>query len=215
MRSLLILALLTGCATTSSPAPPADETPEPAFDAVGTMAAYLSGAFDSEQQSLDDPRFFAISLVTCAVSAPELGETVLYIEQAVLDTPDEPYRQRLYVVEGDEDPRVAHTAVFSLVDPDAAIGLCEGDLGEFEGEDVTLREGCGVHSMFDEDEQVFVGGTEGTDCSSTLGGAEYATSEVTIGPDLLESWDRGWDAHGDQAWGAVAGPYRFVRAAGD
>lgn len=209
----LLLALLTGCATTPSTTPPPEETPvpEPAFDAVGTLADYLSGAFDSEQQSIDDPQFFAIQLITCEVSAPELGETVLYIEQAVMDTPDQPYRQRLYVVDGDEDPLVAQTTVFALVDPGAAIGLCDGDLVEFTEADVTLREGCGVHSTWDEDEELFVGGTEGEGCSSTLGDAVYATSEVLIGPDLLESWDRGWNASGEQAWGAVAGPYRFIR----
>ena len=33
--------------------------------------------------------------------APELGEDVVYVEQAVMDNAEQPYRQRLYVLDGD------------------------------------------------------------------------------------------------------------------
>jgi hypothetical protein len=45
----------------------------------------------------------------------------------------------------------------------------------------------------------------------TLRGAAYATSEVVIEPAILVSWDRGWNAAGEQVWGATKGGYEFVK----
>jgi hypothetical protein len=42
-------------------------------------------------------------------------------------------------------------------------------------------------------------------------GATYATSEVVINKQMLESWDRGWDASGKQMWGATKSGYQFVK----
>ena len=57
----------------------------------------------------------------------------------------------------------------------------------------------------------FEGATSGNGCISTLRGAAYATSEITLEHDLLVSWDRGWDEHHEQVWGATAGGYEFAR----
>ena len=57
----------------------------------------------------------------------------------------------------------------------------------------------------------YVGATQGQGCISTLRGAAYATSEVEISESVLVSWDRGWDNSGEQAWGATAGGYEFVK----
>ena len=80
-----------------------------------------------------------------------------------------------------------------------------------------LREGCTVHGDLrarDLDEP-FVGLTTRGDCGSNLRGASYATSEVRITLDGVDSWDRGFDDSGRQVWGAVAGPYRFDRLSDD
>jgi hypothetical protein len=42
-------------------------------------------------------------------------------------------------------------------------------------------------------------------------GAAYATSEVTILPDRLVNWDRGFDAPGGQVSGATEGGYVFLK----
>ena len=57
----------------------------------------------------------------------------------------------------------------------------------------------------------FVGGTEGNGCTSSLNGAQYATSKVKITKNRIESWDQGFNAQGVQVWGAEAGPYVFDR----
>ena len=57
----------------------------------------------------------------------------------------------------------------------------------------------------------WAGSTQGKGCSSTLGGASYATSQVTVTPLELRSWDQGFDAAGKQVWGAEKGPYVFLK----
>jgi hypothetical protein len=42
-------------------------------------------------------------------------------------------------------------------------------------------------------------------------GASYATSEVVLRDDGLDTWDRGFDDAGKQVWGATKGAYQFRR----
>ena len=173
----------------------------------------LTGRFDSEAQAQNDKAFYAVQLQTCVVSAPELGERVLYVEQAMMTKLDAPYRQRLYVIEPVSGSTTKVTSgVFELVAPKAAVHLCDAEtMATFSSTDVELREGCSVHLEWNHETATFNGGTEGTACASTLNGASYATSEVIVRADGLSSWDRGFDAEGDQVWGAVKGGYEFVR----
>lgn len=181
----------------------------PGADAM--LAAYLAGRFDSEAQSLQDYSYYAIQLVMCPVSVPEVGERVLYVEQAVMDTPTQPYRQRLYVVEPLDPPETrAVSKVYELVNPAAAVGWCDDPASlSLTAADVTEKPGCGVEMEWMGDH--FEGGTVGNDCASTLNGASYTTSEVVITDTQLTSWDRGFDAQGTQVWGATQGPYVFDR----
>jgi hypothetical protein len=179
---------------------------------VDQLHRYLTGRFDSADQSMSEPEYFAVQLEACPVVAPELGERVLYIEQAVMTSLDAPYRQRLYVVQPGADPSTqAVSVVYELADPAAFVGACsEATPRDVTAAEAIERAGCEV--LVDVDGSGgFVGGTQGTDCESSLQGASYATSEVTITQDLIASWDRGYDASGNQVWGAVSGAYHFVR----
>ncbi|MFO0630372.1 MAG: chromophore lyase CpcT/CpeT [Polyangiales bacterium] len=170
----------------------------------------LLGRFDSRAQSLRDPRFLAIQLLTCEVAVPALGARVMYVEQARADALNAPYRQRLYVVEAEEGG--VRSRVFEFHTPASVVGLCaDPSRADVRPEDVIEREGCAVHLRAVDGR--FTGGTRGQGCESTLMGARYATSEVELRADGLDSWDRGFNAQGQQVWGSTAGAYRFVRRA--
>lgn len=196
--------------------PPATDTtlapPGPAADE--RLFNYLSGSWDTADQSVADPRFYEIRLSICPVEAPELGQRVLYVEQAMATTPHAPYRQRLYVIEPVPGGRAvdARSRVYELANPSAAVGGC-GRLGlaSFHGTDALERPGCAVNLSWNEETASFIGGTNGRECLSTLRGATYATTEVTLGRERLDSLDRGWSATDVQLWGSTAGAYRFVR----
>jgi len=226
MVTVMFAASALGCGgdATADAGGPADAAVDAAVDAAAdaprvvdpavaarTVYQYLLGRFDSAAQAQSDPRFFAIQLVTCAVTAPELGALVMYVEQARLDTPTQPYRQRLYAVQPGDDGAVV-SRVFELRRPERAVGLCDrATPAEYLAEEVIERDGCAVYLTPEGDR--FVGGTRGEACASTLMGASYATSEVTLRADGMDSWDRGYNSTMRQVWGATAGAYRFLRRA--
>ena len=212
---LLVPLLLLGACLPGGGHPISEEPEEVAASTTPLLErldAFLTGRFDSSRQSEEQPQYFAIQLLGCSVEAPELGDRVLYIEQASMSALDEPYRQRLYVLEADEEAMTASTTVYSLEDPAAAVGACShAEPVQFAQEDVMLRGGCGVFLDWSEEEGVFEGGTQGQSCTSSLGGAAYADSEVWMDAEQIRSWDRGFDSNGAQAWGATDGPYEFLR----
>lgn len=173
----------------------------------------LTGRFDSKDQADTAPAYYAVQLQTCVVSAPELGERVLYVEQALMTKLGSPYRQRLFAIEGVAGtPSEVESRVYELTQPKAAVGLCSQDPSKtFTAADAIAREGCTVRLSWNAEAKAFVGGTNGKACASDLNGASYATSEVTLDAEGLESWDRGYDSSDVQVWGAVNGAYEFVR----
>jgi hypothetical protein len=175
------------------------------------LATHLIGRFDSTKQAASNPQYFEIQLVTCEVPAPALSARALYVEQAVMTALDEPYRQRLYLVEPGTPPDTqAISRVYTFNNPMAYIGRCnDADGAEIAAADVVERTGCDVTMNWTGDH--FSGGTTAKECESDLNGASYATSVVDIFEDRIESWDRGYDAEDGQVWGAVAGAYVFDR----
>lgn len=185
------------------------------------LFVWLEGTFDSTEQSRSDSAYLAISLVACRVAVPELGARVLYVEQARVG--GAPYRQRLYVVEA-VSASSARSRVFEPADPAPLRGLCAAAPPRpLRAADFAEREGCAVEMHWTGPRyegstpdarwtgERLVPAPEGPRCSSSLNGASYVSSEVTVRSDGLRAWDRGFDATGQQVWGAVKGGYEFVR----
>ena len=190
-------------------------TPHLGFDSneesslVRTLAERLTGTLTSAAQAERDPEYRTIQLQSCPVDAPGLGATVLYVEQAVGTALDKPYRQRLYLLE-EVDAQTVRSSIFTLADPEAAIGLCgRSERSSFHPSEASLREGCEVDMAFDG--STFRGETAPEACPSSLRGATHASVAVTVTTEGLDSWDRGWDAAGQQVWGAEKGAYEFRR----
>jgi CpeT protein len=180
--------------------------------AAARLYRMLTGHFDSIQQSIDQPAYFPIDLLTCPIEIPELGARLLHVEQSIIDEGEvqPPYRQRVYVITDGPDPATqAVSQVWEFESPEDFAGFCSGGGAAATAADLTEREGCQVEVTWMGDH--FVGSTPGKECLSDLNGATYATSEVEIYEDRIESWDRGYDADDQQVWGATAGAYIFAR----
>lgn len=208
--AVLCLLLVAWCAAGCHGTPDRVDTHRADLDALYPL---MVGTFSSAQQSRVDPdNYFNIRLVMVPIWNDRTDGYWLYVEQAAASTLDRPYRQRVYHLTVQDDAEAPlRSEVYTL----------PGDPLDFAGawdrpavfdvigpEDLALREGCAIHLVRQPD-GTFVGATRGTGCASTLGDAAYATSEVVIRPGLLTSWDRGYTEAGEQAWGAVAGPYLF------
>ena len=184
----LLLSVLLAAAVPAAPA-------RAGSGDVDEVAALLAGTFDSKAQSDADPKGYrAVRIVAVPVPKSRIaaGAPVLYVEQALVETPNRPYRQRFYRIEETADGNVV-SRVFEPREPLAVSGKWRdpSDLALFGPGDVVERIGCAVRLK--RVAEGWEGGTEGKSCPSALSGARYATSKVKLVPGRMESWDRGFD----------------------
>ena len=133
----------------------------------------------------------------------------MYIEQAQFDVQDRPYRQRVYkVFRGERDTLISE--VYTLPDSKSAIG--KGADANFWKDipptKLIAREGCAVY-LTRKANALYVGSTLPNTCQSSMAGASFAHSTVTIGLDVFESLDQGFDQEGKLMWGSEKGAYSF------
>lgn len=187
---------------------------EDAASDLEDLRSWMTGSFSSAVQASEDPEFFDISLHMATIWPDREDGHWLYVEQAVREYQDRPYRQRVYRVR-EIAPGLFESQVFTLPDPGAVVGawMSEEPLVNLVPDDLEEREGCAI--LLRRRGETFEGSTLATLCTSSLRGAAYATSEVVVTPDGLVSWDRGFAADGSQVWGATKGGYVFDRIVPD
>lgn len=175
------------------------------------LVDYMTGSFSSREQAEKDTNYFNIELEMVQIWKDRTDGPWIYVEQAVADSKDKPYRQRVYQLNNRADLRI-ESIVYTLPDPLKFAGdyKKEFPLLRITPDSLTLREGCAV-VLYMTDNGYFEGGTIDKNCKSDLRGASYATSEVIIYNDKLISWDRGFTEIGEQVWGAKEGGYIFKK----
>ncbi|MFI4855980.1 MAG: chromophore lyase CpcT/CpeT [Phycisphaerales bacterium JB065] len=211
LATLAATCALWGCAS-SSPTPASNDTGTSRLD---RLAADMTGSFSSAKQAENDPDYFDIRLEMVEIWPDRDADAVwLYVEQATATALNRPYRQRVYRLSAAGDNQFI-SAVYELPgDPLAFAGWWrtpERFEGTLSPDDLTELTGCAVTLEFDDSSNTFTGSTGIGTCQSTLRGAAYVVSEVTVYPDRLVTWDRGFDADGEQVWGATSGGYEFIR----
>jgi hypothetical protein len=213
--SLLGLVLLAGCAATKDSAQAdargsdAPAAPAPLLDLA---ASWLAGSFTSAPQAAVDDRYLPVLLHHEPIWTDRADGRWFYVEQALAEAADKPYRQRIYRLWIRPDGRLEST-VYEMPAPERFVGAWArpDDFGVLVPTMLVRRDGCEV--VFDHIGQDETQGRTGKKtCPSDLRGAAYATSEVVLTPDEIRSWDRGYDTQGRQVWGAQDGPYVFSRA---
>lgn len=181
------------------------------------LADWMQGSYSSQAQSQSDPEYFDIRLRMQRIWPMRTDGPWLYVEQARADVLSKPYRQRVYHIT-QVDAKTYRSDVFMLPEPVARFtgawrpeGEAAAAIAAVKPEDLKLLDGCGVVLHWKPDQREFEGGTDGAGCASTREGAKYTTSQIIFREGLLTSWDRGFDANGQQVWGAVKGGYQFVK----
>ncbi|MEB3330545.1 MAG: chromophore lyase CpcT/CpeT [Candidatus Sericytochromatia bacterium] len=177
------------------------------------LAALMIGVYDSKDQAQADPENYRdVSLHMVRVWPERKDGPWLYIEQALSTQVALPYRQRVYKLSARADGRVA-SEIFTLPEPAlqyAGSWRSGRPLAQLQPKDLTPRTGCAV-ILREALPGVWAGSTVDRECPSELYGATYATSIVKVSSGILESWDRGYDANGEQVWGADKGGYVFIK----
>ncbi len=208
LRTGAVLVAAAAVLLAAAPRPArAGAPPDPGLAA---LSAAMAGSYSSAAQAAADPENYRdIRLVMVPIWTDRADGPWLYVEQAAATALDKPYRQRIYqlVRTGAE---TIESRVFTLPDPPlqyAGAGKDPAKLAGLAPETLAARKGCAV--VLKKSGPVWTGSTVGKECGSDLRGASYATSEVTIDPTELKSWDRGYDAAGKQVWGAEKGTLYF------
>jgi len=176
-----------------------------------TLCGYMAGEFSSGAQATSDSTFFHVMLRMVPLWKKNKDGYWLYVEQSIATAQDKPYRQRVYHLSLHDDTTIV-SQVYELKNPLQYTGAWE-DQTKLEGlsmDSLINRQGCGIY-LHKQADLSFRGSTKDQQCLSAMRGAAYATSEVTIFPDKVLSWDRGWDTKGVQVWGAVKSGYVFVK----
>ncbi len=171
----------------------------------------MSGEFSSEEQAKNDSLFYDINLVMYPIWEGDKNTKWLYVEQAVTRMIDKPYRQRVYKL-SEHDNGMIESSVFELPNPAKYIHGWNRPaiFKEITADSLLIRQGCAVYLKKGKD-NCYTGSTKDKECLSTLRGATYATSQVTICPDQIVSWDQGWNGEDQQVWGAETEGYVFKR----
>lgn len=185
------------------------ETPKE-VDSLEKLKTWMTGSFNSEEQSIADTNFYNIHLEMVQIWKERTDAIWLYVEQAASWSLEKPYRQRIYRLEKLENGAF-ESAVFTFNDPLRFAGVYkeENPLYQLTPDSLAERDGCAI--ILKEIDGIFEGSTIDKNCGSVLRGASYATSEVKIEEKVLTSWDRGFDENDKQVWGAVTGPYIFKK----
>lgn len=176
------------------------------------LAGFMAGEFSSEEQSKADSSFFHIKLRMKPIWTDKKDGFWFYVEQAAADSESKPYRQRIYHLYK-QDEKTIVSKVYEINGAENYIGGWQdaAKLKNLSKDGLIDRQGCAIFLHKNAD-GTFSGATPGKECLSSLRGAVYATSEVTIYKDKLISWDRGWNAEDKQVWGAVKSGYIFIKS---
>ncbi len=172
----------------------------------------MTGTFSSRDQSKNDSDFFDIQLRMVPIWEKSANVFYLYVEQAVANSLDKPYRQRVYKVVKDDDTHFT-SYIYTLPETEKFVGKNEGDavFATIDQEIIIEKNGCEVRLVFDPNKNTFSGSTGEKTCPSERAGASWATSKVSIMDGMMISWDQGWDDKGQQVWGAVKSGYIFKK----
>ena len=178
---------------------------------LAQLTDWMCGSFTSEAQSKTDTSYLNVSLKMAPIWKRDDNTAWIYVEQALVATPNKPYRQRIYKVESLGGNRFLST-VFSLPTPELYAGAADQTklLKKLTPKELTLLDGCEISLVYDERKMKFIGSTANL-CHNNWNGAYVASSEVEISNNTLMSWDRGWDSDGKQVWGATKGGYVFIK----
>ncbi|MEM9391643.1 MAG: chromophore lyase CpcT/CpeT, partial [Bacteroidota bacterium] len=175
------------------------------------LESYLVGSFNSREQWLRDSSYFNIHLNVSPIWENKgYDGRWLYVEQAAASQLDFPYRQRVYRLSINEAKEYV-SAIYLIKDPIRFAGdyKLDNPLSGLTPDSLELKIGCEV--ILQRTENGFEGQTGVRTCNSELRGASYATSKVVLTATQLTSWDQGFNASGEQVWGAEKGPYIFKR----
>jgi hypothetical protein len=167
---------------------------------VEKVAQHLVGVMDTP----------AVTMTTCRIQVEQPadgnGSIYLYQEQAMSKELTKPYRQRILELTYRPLSQTVRSRSFRLRQSESQVNFCDrGDrilqLSDFP--EVV----CSV--FLKENSQGFAGTTPADGCPTQARGAALIRNRIDLHGLGMDTWDRGFDAKGQQIWGAKTEAYKF------
>ncbi|WP_413167441.1 chromophore lyase CpcT/CpeT [Capilliphycus salinus ALCB114379] len=186
------------------------------------LARYLAGEFDNQAQAMAEPAWYVhLHLWQRPLPIPLFKDSItLFVEQANALTPDQPYRQRMMqLYSSAETTERLHVQYYMLKDLKAVQGggRHAEKLRQLTPEQLEFLPGC----RLDVTCEPLTANTyhfkanlpENTRCCFTY---QNQTLQIDLGFEAMAneflSYDKGINPQTGQAtWGALLGPFRFVK----
>ena len=182
-----------------------------AESAADRLAGFMTGDFTNADQARGDQNFRQVELRVIPIWTDRTDGRWLYLEQSLAGAPEHPYKQFVYQLTARDDGAIA-VCIYDLPDLVAATGAGKDSAfwTKITPENLSGHDGCLVILRPLPDGSL-KGATEGKGCASTVRGASYATTEITVGEKQLVTWERGFNTAGAQVWGSLHGGYEFKK----
>jgi len=186
-----------------------------------TLASYMAGQFDNQQQALADPVWY-VHLHLWQRPIPLFGEDslTLFAEQAPITNLDRPYRQRIIRLSPSDQPATGlKVQYYQIKDPDAVRGAGSHPelLKQITCEEITVLPDCRLNVQM---HQIGYNHYEFTTTPASDRPCRFSyqgnTYQVSLGFDVtaneFRSYDKGIDPNtGKATWGALLGPFQFSK----
>lgn len=184
------------------------------FQPLLQLAQWLAGEFDNQSQSQQQPVWFVhLRLWHRPLPFRIQGNLALFAEQSNALYLDQPYRQRVIVLQESEHSRLqAQYLAFKRPDRFQGAGANRDRLSTLTPDDLEPLPGCWL--TITQKNAAFLGQPEpDAKCYFQY---EGQTRQVVLGFELGEGWfhsfDRGVNPETGQAlWGALMGAYEFTK----
>ncbi len=182
------------------------------------VATLLEGVMDTTAQARVNPKAPSVQMTTCRVQVIDTNNHTsaifLYQEQALTSKLSQPYRQRFLEISLHPETQTVRSRSFRLTQPERWAGFCNQPDAQRTLQSRDL--GNPVCSVFLKQTPTgFLGETPPEGCPTNARGAVRITNTIELNTAGMNTWDRGFDADGNQVWGAQSESYQFRRQQAD
>lgn len=215
VRAIALLISLTGLSSAYSvQAQPATPSTKSLEQQVKDVATLLEGRMDTSVQAAEKAQAPSVRMTTCRIQVTDAtadpAAIFLYQEQALTNNLAKPYRQRFLQISPNPSTQSVRSLSFRPATATAFAGWCNKPLAE---RTLKLSDlGTYVCSVFLKPSgNTYIGNTPNDGCPANYRGAVRITNRIELTPTGMNTWDRGFDANGNQVWGAKTESYQYRR----
>ncbi|GHA41212.1 hypothetical protein GCM10007103_23290 [Salinimicrobium marinum] len=173
------------------------------------LHGYFQGTFNSKEQSQQDSTYYDITINIVPIWE-ESEDYWVYAEQALSNSVENPYTQKIYRIDRDEEEGLIMES-FEIDNPKEYHGGWKASeiFDSLSPEDLIPMPGCTIY--FRKKDDKFLGETRGKECISLSTSSHYSTVQLIISEDKLISWGRGYNVEEQQVWGKLEEGYHLKK----